>query len=58
METKDTVSKLPYVQKMLSGLMGLENAWIDHDSMQKACQIVLIEMTKGYEETEVLYKPH
>ena len=45
-------------KKMLSGLMGLENAWIDHDSMQKACQIVLIEMTKGYEETEVLYKPH
>ncbi|HHX62356.1 MAG TPA: DUF4367 domain-containing protein [Epulopiscium sp.] len=57
LEIENAISKLPYVQKMLSGLMGLEDLWIDEGSMQKASQIVLTEMAKDYENVEVLHRP-
>lgn len=57
LESENAISKLPYVQKMLSGFMGLENSWIDNDSMERACLIVLVEVTKSYENTEILHKP-
>lgn len=57
LEIENAISKLPYVQKMLSGLMGLEDLWIDEGSMQKASQIVLTEMTKDYENVEVPRRP-
>lgn len=58
LEIENAIDKLPYVQKMLSGIMGLQDSWIDDDSMGKACQMVLIETTKDYENAEVLHKPN
>lgn len=54
---ENAISKLTYVQRMLSDLMGLEDLWIDEGSMQKASQIVLTQMTKDYENLEVLQRP-
>ena len=57
LETENTINKLPYIQKMLSSLMGLEDLWIDEGSMKKASQIVLKEMTKDYENLKVQGRP-
>lgn len=57
LETENAVSKLRYVQKMLSGFMGLKNSWIDDKSMKRACQIALIGDIKDYDNTEMLHKP-
>lgn len=58
LEIKNSIGKLRYVQKMLSGFMGLKNSWIDNDSMKKACQIALAEEAKDYDNTESLHKPN
>lgn len=58
LETENSIGKLRYVQKMLSTFMGLEDSWIDEDSMEKACEIALIEDKKEYENIEILHKPN
>lgn len=54
--TENSISKLRYVQKMLSGFMELEGSWIDEKSMTKACEIALAEDTKDYDNTIILHK--
>lgn len=58
LEIEDSIGKLRYIQKMLSGLMGLNKSWIDHNSMEKACKIALIEYTKEYDDIPMLHKPN
>lgn len=50
--------KLRYTQKMLSNLMGLDDSWIDDKSMERACEIVLLEDTKEYDNLQMLQKPN
>ena len=56
--TESSISKLRYVEKMLSGFMKLEGCWIDENSMEKACEIALVEDTKDYDNTIILHKPN
>lgn len=35
LEIENSISKLRYIQKMLSGFMGLKNSWIDNETMKK-----------------------
>lgn len=58
LEIENSMGKLRYVQKMLSTFMGFEDSWIDDDSMERACEIALIENTKEYENIEILHKPN
>lgn len=57
-EIENSISKLRYVQKMLSGFMELKESWIDNESMEKACQIVLAEETRNYNNISTLHKPN
>lgn len=57
-EIENSIGKLRYIQKMLSGLMGINNSWIDDNSIERACKIALIEETKDYNNIEVLHKPN
>lgn len=57
LEIEDTESKLLYIQKMLSRLIELNSAWIDHDSMKEACSLALHKDIKVYDNIEVLHKP-
>ena len=57
LETENSISKLRYVQKMLSSFMGLKDSWIDDRSMEKACQIALKENMRDYDNTLITYKP-
>ena len=58
LETKDSIGKLRYVQRMLSTFMGFDDLWIDNDSMKRACDIALIEDTKDYTNIQILHKPN
>ena len=58
LEIENSIGKLRYIQKMLSGLMGFNKSWIDDNSMKKACKIALIEYAKEYNDIPTLYKPN
>ncbi len=58
LEIENSIGKLRYIQKMLSGLMGINNSWIDDNSMERACKIAIIEDTKDYNNIKVLHKPN
>lgn len=58
LEIENAISKLRYIQKMLSGFMGLGNSWIADNSMEMACEIALIEDTKDYDNIKVLHEPN
>lgn len=58
LDINDSIGKLRYIQKMLSGIMGLENVWIDENSMMDACRFALKEYTKDYDELEMIYNPN
>jgi len=58
LEIENVIGKLRYIQKMLSAFMGLENSWVDDNSMKKACEIALIEDIKDYDNTLALHKPN
>ena len=55
---ENSISKLRYIQKMLSGFMGLKNSWIDNESMKKSCQIALVEETKIHDNIIGLHQPN
>ncbi|WP_312812082.1 DUF4367 domain-containing protein [Sedimentibacter sp.] len=57
LKTENSKSKLYYIQKMLSNLMGIENSWIDNNSMGEACKLVLSADMKDYDNIEMLHKP-
>lgn len=57
LEIENSISKLRYIQKMLSGFMGLKNSWIDNESMRKSCQIALAEETKIHDNILGLHQP-
>lgn len=58
LEIENSIGKLRYIQKMLSGLIGLNCSWIDDSSMERACKVALIEDTKDYSNTLILHKPN
>jgi hypothetical protein len=58
LEIENSIGKLRYIQKMLSGLIGLNCSWIDDSSMERACKVALIEDTKDYSNTPILHKPN
>lgn len=58
LEIENSISKLRYIQKMLSGFMGLENLWIDDNFMKKSCQIALAEDDKNYDNIIGLHQPN
>ncbi|WP_058487021.1 hypothetical protein [Defluviitalea phaphyphila] len=58
LETENVISKLRYIQKMLSSFMGLGDLWIDENSMIRACNIALTEDIKDYDNIKVLHKPN
>lgn len=58
LEIENSISKLYYVQKMLSSFMGLKNSWIDDKSMERASQIALKENMNDYDNVEVAHKPN
>ena len=55
--TENTIGKSRYIHKMLSGLMGLNNLWIDNSSMKRACEIALAEDIREYDNVEISNKP-
>lgn len=57
LEIENSISKLRYIEKLLSELMGLKNSWIDNESMEKACQIALAEENKN-NNTIRLHQPN
>ena len=58
LEIENSISKLRYIQKMLSGFMGLKDSWIDDNSMKKSCQIALAEETKIHDNIIGLHQPN
>lgn len=58
LDIENSISKLRYIQRMLSGFMGLKNSWIDNESMKKSCQIALAEETKIYDNIIGLHQPN
>lgn len=58
LEIEKPISKLRYIQKMLSGFMGLKDSWIDNESMKKSCQIALAEETKIHDNIIGLHQPN
>ncbi len=58
LEIEKPISKLRYIQKMLSGFMGLKDSWIDDNSMKKSCQIALAEETKIHDNIIGLHQPN
>ena len=54
---ENTIGKSRYIHKMLSGLMGLKNLWIDNSSMKRACEIALAEDIREYDIVEISNKP-
>ena len=58
LQIENTKSKLLYVQRMLSGLMRLENSWIDDNSIKEACKLSLSENMKEYYNNKTLYQPN
>lgn len=58
LEIENSISKLRYIQKMLSGFMGLKNSWIENESMKKSCQIALVEETKIHDNIIGLHQPN
>lgn len=58
LDIEDSIGKLRYIQKMLSRIMELENAWIDENSMTEACRLALAEYTKDYNEVKMMYNPN
>lgn len=58
LEIENSISKLRYIQKMLSGFMGLKNSWIDNETMKKSCQIALVEETKIHDNIIGLHQPN
>lgn len=57
LETENTEYKLLYVHNMLSRIMGLENSWIDGDSLKLACKLSLTENMRDYNNIEILRQP-
>ena len=57
LEIKDSVAKLRYIKEMLSNIIGLNGSWIDDKSLERACQIALMEYTKDYNNTKILQIP-
>lgn len=49
LEIKNSLGKLLYVQRMLSTIIGLNNSWIDNESIKKACQLAITESMKSYD---------
>lgn len=58
LKIENSKNKLRYIQKMLSCFMDLGNSWIDDNSLKKACEIVLIEDAKNYDNIEILHQPN
>lgn len=58
LEIENSISKLRYIQKMLSGFMGLKKSWIDNEYMKKSCQIALAEETKIHDNIIGLHQPN
>ncbi|MEY8352847.1 DUF4367 domain-containing protein [Lachnospiraceae bacterium 54-53] len=58
LQIKNTESKLLYIQKMLSQLIGLENIWIDDGSMKRACKLSLAQNMKDYNRIKILRQPN
>ncbi|NYB75527.1 DUF4367 domain-containing protein [Sedimentibacter hydroxybenzoicus DSM 7310] len=57
LKTENSKSKLYYIQKMLSNLMGIQNSLIDNNSMGEACKLSLPDEMKDYDNIEALKKP-
>ncbi len=57
LKIENSKNKLRYMQKMLSCFMYLGISWIDDNSLKKACEIALVEVTKDYNNIEILHKP-
>lgn len=57
LKIENSKNKLRYIQKMLSNFMGIENSWIDNNSMEEACQLALSENIKIDDSVEILQKP-
>lgn len=58
LEIENAMGKLRYIQKILSGLMGLGNSWIEDSTMKEACELALEENMKDYDNTEILHNPN
>lgn len=58
LEIEDAMSKLRYIQKMLSGLMGLGKSWVDDSTMKEACELALEENMKDYDNIERVHNPN
>jgi len=57
LKIENSKNKLPYIQKMLSNFMSIENSLIDNNSMEEACQLALYEDMKDYNSVEILQNP-
>ena len=57
LKTENSKSKLYYIQKMLSNLMGIQNSLIDNNSMGEACKLALPDEMKDYDNIGALHKP-
>ncbi|HHV09743.1 MAG TPA: DUF4367 domain-containing protein [Clostridiales bacterium] len=55
--TENAQGKLNYLEKLLSGLLGLRDAWIATASMEEACNLVLEGIMKEYDSAKIVYKP-
>ncbi len=49
--------KLNYLEKLLSGLLGLRDTWIAAASMEEACKLVLEGIMEEYDSARIVYKP-
>jgi hypothetical protein len=58
LEIENTKGKLLYVEKMLSRRIGLDNSWIDDNSMKEACEWALKEYMKDYNNLEMAHEPN
>lgn len=54
---QDVEGKLCFIKKLLSGLIGLKDSWIDEVSMKKACRLALKNDMVEYRKIEPLEKP-
>lgn len=49
--------KLKYVNKLLSRRLGLNDSWIEEESMEEACKQALIQMMRGYRHMKAVRNP-
>lgn len=57
LEMDYSMGKLRYTLKMLSNTLGLDNKWIDDNSMKKICELALDEEMKTYSSSKIKHKP-